>query len=254
MKWHYLEQYIASSVHKITVNLVGCGGTGTHVLTNLAMMNHSLVKLGRQPLFVRVWDPDIVSEHNIGRQLFSPVDVGAYKAEVLVTRINRFYGLQWTSMPQLFPSNTIWDRDGNGANFTISCVDTVKARKAISKMQSINGRSSHYSISYYWLDIGNNKDSGQVLLGTFRPIDQPKGNFNRMLPLFTDEFPKAKDNKTEPSCSMAEALASQDLFINKFMAICATHMLWDLLINYRVNYRGIYVNLKDIKTSKLLLT
>ncbi len=254
MKYHYLEQYIASAQHKITINLVGCGGTGSHVLSNLAMINYSLVKLGRAPLFVRVFDPDIITHHNIGRQLFSPADEGQFKAEVLITRINRFYGLQWAFINELYPMfPNKQDRHDSGANFTISCVDTIDARKQIASGQSTNGRNNHYSVAYYWLDIGNSQDSGQIILGTLRPINQPKGNFCRMLPLFTDEFPNAKDDKNEPSCSMAEALARQDLFINKFMATCATHMLWDLLINFRINYRGIYVNLKDIKTSKMLL-
>ena len=254
MKYHYLEQYIANSNHKVAVNLVGCGGTGSHVLSNLAMMNYSLVKLGRAPLFVRVFDPDIITHHNIGRQLFSPADEGQFKSEVLITRINRFYGLQWSFVNESYPMfSPKRDRHDSGANFTISCVDTVDTRKKIAIGHSTNGRSDHYSVAYYWLDIGNSQDSGQIILGTFRPIRQPKNNFCRMLPLFTDEFPNAKDDKNEPSCSMAEALARQDLFINKFMATCATHMLWDLLINFRINYRGIYVNLKDIKTSKMLL-
>jgi len=253
-KWHYLEQYIASSDHKITINLVGVGGTGSHVLANLAMINYSLIKLGRQPLFVRAWDPDVITEHNIGRQMFSPADEGKNKAEVLITRINRFYGLQWISMLESFPRPGERDRTDSGANFTISCVDTVKSRKKIASAFSKEGRHSHFSVSYYWLDIGNNQQSGQIILGTLRPIKQPKGNYNRMLPLFTDEFPDVKDNKATPSCSMAEALASQDLFINKFMATYATHMLWDLLKNFRINYRGLYINLKDIKISKIPLT
>ena len=34
------------------------------------------------------YDPDIVTEANIGRQLFGPSDLGQNKAQCLVTRIN----------------------------------------------------------------------------------------------------------------------------------------------------------------------
>ncbi len=257
-KWHYLEQYIASANHRITINLIGCGGTGTHVLSNLAMINYSLIKLDRQPLFVRVWDPDIVSEHNIGRQSFSPADEGMPKAEVLVTRFNRFYGFNWLSINDYFRLGGEMDRQDMGANFMISCVDSVTSRKEIA--HAIRGdfnikssRDGYYDMPYYWMDIGNSTSSGQIILGTLSKIKQPDKSCINSLPSFIDEFPNAKDNKKEPSCSMAEALAGQDLFVNKLLATYATHMLWELLTTFRIDYRGIYINLDNLKVSKVPL-
>jgi PRTRC genetic system ThiF family protein len=255
---HYLEQYIASSQHKITINLVGCGGTGSHVLTNLAMMNYSLVQLGRQPLFVRVWDPDIVSEHNVGRQIFSPADIGRNKAEVLVERVNRFFGTHWQSMNEMFelPEDKSRKRF-YGANITITCVDTISSRKQVRKLfpkrSNFNFISNRYEFPYYWLDIGNGKSSGQVILGSILPIRQPGNADPQTLPTFLDEFPKVKEDPNQPSCSMAEALGNQDLFINKMLATYATHMLWTLLRDYRIDYRGIFLNLDGMRVSKILL-
>lgn len=256
MIYHYLDQYIASAQHKITINVVGCGGTGSHVLTNLAMMNYSLVKLGRQPLFVRAWDPDEVTEHNVGRQIFSPADIGRNKAEVLIERINRFYGLHWHHMDDTF-SLTGGGHARMGANFTISCVDTVKSRKGIDryfhKTHNDALRDQYYR-TVYWMDVGNSRSSGQVILGTVRDVKQPGNGPCTTLPRFTQEYPGAKDDRTQPSCSMAEALGNQDLFINKLMATYATHMLWEFLINYRLDYRGIYLNLADMKVSPITIT
>jgi len=258
MKWHYLEQYIASTQHKVSVNLIGAGGTGSHMLTNLAAINHSLIALGRQPLFVRVWDPDIVSETNIGRQTFSPSDIDQFKAEVLVTRINRFYGTQWHAIPEYYIG-----RDFNqlSSNIVISCVDSVKSRKIISNVLSKDNIYSNrrnrpdYTSPYYWMDIGNGKNTGQIILGTVQQVKQPKsekGHYCKAnLPTFFNEFPDVQDDITAPSCSMSEALAHQDLFINKTMAAYAGHMLWDLLKNFRINYRGLYVNMNDMKISKI---
>ena len=42
---HYTDQYLINPRHPITVNLVGCGGTGSQVLTKLALLHSTLRKL-----------------------------------------------------------------------------------------------------------------------------------------------------------------------------------------------------------------
>ena len=266
MRYHYLEQYIASANHKISVNLVGAGGTGSHMLTNLATLSHALVKLGKQPLFVRVFDPDIVEEHNIGRQMFSIGDIGAYKSDVLVTRCNRYFGTEWVSVPMMFGKDLHLRESSIGANFIISCVDSVKSRKNIVatfpvKDKGYDYRNPQYTSIYYWMDIGNSKKTGQIILGTARDIPQPKRKSNEFpvittvskLPNFFDEFPKVKEKNEEPSCSLAESLGRQDLFVNKIMATFASNMLWQLMMEFRINYRGIYINLETLKTQPIPL-
>src|SRR5689334_2966599 len=76
---HYTEQYIINPPHPITINVIGCGGTGSQVLNSLARMNSALKALGHTGLYVRAVDPDKVTEANMGRQLFSMADVGTYK-------------------------------------------------------------------------------------------------------------------------------------------------------------------------------
>ena len=105
---------------------------------------------------------------------------------------------------------------------------------------------------FYWMDIGNSLHSGQVLLGTVSP-GQATPSSVKELPVWTQEYKGVKDKKEEPSCSLAESLGRQDLFINKIMATYATDMLWQLLKNYRISYRGIYVNLESMRTQPVML-
>ena len=71
---HYTDNYLMSPQHPVTVNLIGAGGTGSQVLTCLARLDAALRGLGHPGLFVTLYDPDIVTEANIGRQLFGPSD------------------------------------------------------------------------------------------------------------------------------------------------------------------------------------
>ena len=80
----------------VTVWLLGAGGTGSELLDGLARLHAALLALGHPGgLQVTVWDGDLVSTANLGRQRFWPVDVGHPKATVLVQRLNLFAGLAW---------------------------------------------------------------------------------------------------------------------------------------------------------------
>lgn len=68
---HFSDSYLLDPRHPVTVNVIGAGGTGSQVVTSLARMDTALWKLGHPGLFVRVYDPDTVSESNIGRQLLA---------------------------------------------------------------------------------------------------------------------------------------------------------------------------------------
>ena len=92
---HYIDNYLIDPQHPVTVNLIGAGGTGSQVLTCLARLDVTLRALGHPGLSVTLYDPDIVSGTNIGRQLFSDSDIGLNKAKCLITRVNNFFGNDW---------------------------------------------------------------------------------------------------------------------------------------------------------------
>ena len=61
MKYHYIEQSLIAPVHKVTVGLIGVGGTGSYVLSILARMNAGLVGIGHPGFHVTAYDGDNVS-------------------------------------------------------------------------------------------------------------------------------------------------------------------------------------------------
>ena len=73
---HYVHNYILNPRHPVSVNIIGAGGTGSQVITNLARLDVTLRALNHPGLFVTIYDPDIVTEANIGRQLFGWSDLG----------------------------------------------------------------------------------------------------------------------------------------------------------------------------------
>lgn len=252
MKYHYIPQVLVESQHKITVDIVGLGGTGSHVLTNIAMMSYAMKNVGKQPLFVRTFDPDIIHEHNIGRQAFSSSDIGKNKAVVLTERINRYYRTDWSAFPMKYHER---HHKADTSNIIITCVDSLKARKDTILSISVTNNGYHipYGTPCYWLDIGNSARTGQIFLGTFHKAPKPDKESVQYLPMILDEYKDIKDDPNEPSCSMIEALNNQDLFINKIMATYAVNMLWELFSRYRISYRGIFINLETLKTSPVML-
>ncbi len=233
----------------VKVALVGCGGVGSQVLTGLARLHTALVALGHPGgLEVTAYDPDTVSESNVGRQLFSPMDVGMNKAVLLVHRLNTFFGLNWTAKPCRYP-----DSHAGTAHIVISCVDTKAARRGIAK--HIRGCNS-YNPVYYWLDMGNNLVDGQVILGQPGYGRRLKKDEQPVLPAVTDLYPEIMDaglpeDDDGPSCSLAEALERQDLFIGQSIATFGLQLLWSLFRNGGVDHHGYFVNLKAGRVTPL---
>lgn len=75
-KIHFTDKYLLSPYHPVTVLVAGAGGTGSQVITSLARMSVALQALGHPGLHLTAFDPDTVTEANIGRQLFSETELG----------------------------------------------------------------------------------------------------------------------------------------------------------------------------------
>lgn len=255
-KFHYTEQYFLAPQHPITVKVIGCGGSGSQMLQALARINVSLIALGHPGLLVQAWDNDKVSEANLGRQLFSAADLEQYKAKILVERINRFYGFNWQAIPLLWDKTCL--KDNFFANLMITCVDNVSTRELMQTMKiSFSHMREPFAVPYYWLDLGNSQKTGQAILGTFRAIKQPKRTRGAVdnLPSIFDLFPDIKkfDKPDQPSCSLAEALGKQDLFINSILAQFGAQLLWRMFRELRIEYHGIFLNLDTLITNPILI-
>jgi len=237
---------------RVKVCLVGVGGSGSQVLSGLARLHLSLRSLGHPGgLDVTVFDADTVSTSNVGRQLFYQTDVGLNKAVVLVHRVNIAFGLNWVAMPERFGR-------GMAARITapdilISCVDTAAARREISEV--LDGVHQHT----YWLDLGNSAYKGQVVLGEPRIYGDRRNRSknNLRLPTVTELFSELLDptipEDDTPTCSLAEALEHQELFICQSVATHALQMLWSLFRYGGLDFSAQFINLRSGIVTPLLI-
>lgn len=252
--FHYTHEYLLNPQHPITVKVIGCGGSGSQMIQALARINVSLIALGHPGLIVQAWDTDKVSEANLGRQLFSVSDLGQYKCKILIERINRFYGFNWQAQPLHFDESCV--KDNLFANIIISCVDNVASREIIQKIPTAPmKRMAPFNVPIYWLDLGNTQNTGQVVIGTFGNINQPKGSRGTIgqLPTIMDLHPDIKiyEKPEDPSCSLAEALNRQDLFINSSLVQFAATILWKMFRELRIKFHGCYLNLDTMSVNPI---
>ena len=248
---HYLHKDLITPVHPISITVIGVGGNGTQVLNDLAKINYSLLELGHIGIHVTAIDDDVIEIPNIGRQKFSPSDLKQFKAEIQISRLNRFYGFDWDCVCDKFN-----EQKHNGSNFIISCVDNVSTREIIKDAFYEKKNYNYHSKQYYWLDLGNGKDYGQFVLAS-KKIEQPKSKEKTIHTLknIFDLFPNMKENEdiSEPSCSTREALSKQDLFINPILSSFASNLIWKLLTAYKIDYHGGFINLKTMSSKPIKL-
>ena len=260
---HFADAYLLNPTNPIMVNLIGAGGNGSEMLRELAKMNYSMTALGHPGIHVTLYDDDKVSPFNRGRQEFAETEIGLYKSVVLINRANRFYGTNWKAVNSQFRSDNYKRFTNRGmANIFISCTDSASSRFDIAEaLKQIRIASKwERNKALYWMDLGNSRFTGQVILSTLCEIEQPSSEKYRpiaMLPIITEEFEellKAQDDTNEPSCSTAEALEKQDLYINPVVVNFACTLLWQFLRNGLTENRGVFVNLETFQTQPIKIT
>jgi PRTRC genetic system ThiF family protein len=250
---HFVHSYLRQPTNSVTVNLIGAGGTGSHLLPALGGIHADLQAMDHPGLQVTVFDDDVVTPFNLGRQGFSAAEIGLPKAVAILARTNRFYGTGWQ------PVGTRWANETKvalepylNANLTISCVDTAASRFAIADLLRQHYPNSHGPRApLYWIDFGNSRHTGQVLLSTLQKIKQPaskKFAGVRDLPAITDEFEELLRQTTddeEPSCSVAASRLKQDLFINRTLAQLGGRLINTLFREPLIETRGFFLNLAE---------
>lgn len=217
----------------VKVVVVGAGGTGSALMPRLMQLHFAMKELGHPGgLHVTLYDDDIVSKANIGRQCFFPQDVGQNKSTLIVNRLNQCWGTNWEAVPKKVKKS-----DKINADIIIGCVDSRKGRAAI-----IGAVSSYHC---YYIDSGNSENSGQVVIGELITQSRKAIRLPHVADLFPDMVDASLDAKDDkPSCSVAEALQKQSLVINNTMANEVFNLLWMLFRNGKLNYSGKFINLE----------
>lgn len=246
MAMHFLHEELISD--RVRIALAGVGGNGAQMLHCLARLDIAMRELGHPSgLFVSAFDPDTISEANIGRQIWFPSDVGENKAIVAVERINLAYGLDWVALPTRYDAaeHQAWSK----CDLLISCVDTRAARAQFDGFIRRGLGPAHY-----WLDLGNEEHIGNCVLGEV-PRRHREAQQTMRLPLVTELFAdllkKGKAEPNTPSCSVRLSLQSQGLFINDVTVRFAAQMLYRLFTQGTIPYHGALINLASMRVNPI---
>lgn len=242
---HYLEGRLLNEAIKVVV--IGAGGSGSHMVADLAVLHQSMIDLGHpEGIDCTVCDFDHVSTANVGRSRFFQADIGANKAQTIVNRVNACYGLNFKAISEKV------EADSRGfaltsADLVIGCVDTRESRRSI---HAILHGARRYGRAIYWLDLGNGEVDGQVILGEVGDIQGDR------LPCVTDLFPEMLDVSLDPkdpgpSCSRAEALTRQSAFVNKAASMHGISMLSMLFRYGQMDHHACFFSLKTGRVSVL---
>lgn len=255
-KVHFIESTLLNPTNPVKINVIGAGGTGSHMVMELGKLNHMLLAFGHPGFEVTLWDDDIVTSANEGRQLFAKTEVGLSKAVSIINRLNRGKGFYWKAQNQKFvPGLLKRQKDLLKAEIYISCVDTVQARFEIAEILHTLQNERHFRYRpLYWMDCGNSRSSGQVLLSTIGTHKQPSSEKYAtagQLPFITEEYGEllreSEEKDDTPSCSLAEALQKQDLHINSSIAPLGCSILTNLFREGFIVNRGFFLNLKEFR-------
>lgn len=224
--------------------VVGIGGTGGFVSEGLCR----LLPKGNSLILI---DHDRVEPHNLLRQNFFKGDVGKFKSQALAERLAREYDREvgYSILP--FTRHLLRGSD-LGSSFhkqvltnclLIGCVDNAQARQEIRQ-------SSSFGFGNWWLDSGNSKNSGQVLLGNTEDVMalsksfHPDGDTVHALPLPSMQLPGLLVPAPAPKRDCAQAVADdeQSPVINQAMSVLVLEMVRGILAR-TLTSMGMYLDL-----------
>lgn len=238
------------ATHKhLHLYLVGCGGTGAWLSQTLIRLTKILTTQGRSVSLTLI-DHDLVEKANIPRQNFIQADLGLNKAQVLALRYGMAYGVDVMAIPDRFNPEMV-RVDYNTLSVVIGCVDNSAARIAIAKTLEENHTNAAPRV--WWLDGGNTRTQGQVLLGSWsEPGQNPvlfahiaqvddANNFTKPLgcvhlpspsiqhPELLEPLPEESENHNL-SCEELARANAQSLLINQRVAVELGEYLVELLL------------------------
>lgn len=223
---------------EVRLVMVGCGGTGGWLAPSVARIARVLNESGTETsaLFV---DPDFIERKNIPRQNFCDAEQGFPKAQTLAARYSLAWGVEIGVITDHFKAEMIGSR-WNRLTVVIGCVDNAAARQELARTLAANSGDSPPHV--WWLDCGNQRESGQVLLGSTNDPRAlraafPLDGFCQHLPSPVMQCPDLLEPQPEElshqnlSCAELALANAQGLIVNQRVAAEAADYLARLLIH-----------------------
>jgi PRTRC genetic system ThiF family protein len=247
---------------KLKIYLIGAGGTGSFAALNLARVLFELRLIGKS-VEMSVIDPDVVESGNIPRSNFCAAEIGRFKAQTLAERITLAWGLEVAYSNETFSYEKHIKPSRNGykeISVLIGCVDNHLARCEIHRsLEEANKYNSHNAPECWWIDGGNGKFSGQVLIGSEVKREKAGEFFSssticKKLPapsvihpelLENQEIPLPRENTQRLSCAERIMRGEQSLNINQRVAVEIGEMLTELLLTNSLRRFATYFDLES---------
>jgi PRTRC genetic system ThiF family protein len=248
---------------KLKIYLIGAGGTGSFAAMNMARLAFEMRRVGKA-VEMTVIDPDIVESGNIPRSNFCAAEIGRFKAQTLAERITLAWGLEvaYANEKLSYENHIKPNRNGHKElTVLVGCVDNHHARREIHRaLSEANKYNSQNAPECWWIDGGNGKSSGQVLMGSEVKREKPENYFSssticKKLPapsvvhpelLENQEIPARRAEKSERlSCAERIARGEQSLNINSRVAVEIGEMLTELLLTNSLRRFATYFDLES---------
>ena len=246
--------------------VVGAGGTGSFVVPAIARLIFELKQQQNKRVEMLIVDPDVVENGNIPRSNFCFAEVGRYKAHALAERVATAWGIETSFACESFdPEKHLKASSSDYRSLTIivGCVDNHLARREMHRALD-EYRSYGEASRVWWIDGGNGKISGQVLLGSATKPLKPEQYFTgtsicRALPSPSLQHadllqPEKLEAKSEASCPERIRLGEQGLNVNQRVAIEIVEILSSLLLTRDLRRFAVYFELESGTTRSLYST
>jgi len=245
---------------KLRIIQIGAGGTGSFAALAIARLMYELKESGKE-IELLIVDPDRVEITNIPRSHFCAAEIGGYKAQSLAKRITLAWGLECHYANEVFEAEVHLKQsssDYRALTVIVGCVDNHHARREIHRaVEQLQGYQSNDAPNIWWIDAGNGKFSGQVLIGSKTKRLKPENHFVgssicRSLPapslIHPDLLePEKKTRSAELerlSCPDRVRLGEQSLNVNQRVAVEIAEMLAEMFLTRSLKRFATYFDLE----------
>jgi len=237
--------------------VVGAGGTGSFVVPALARLIYELKLQQNKSAEMLIIDPDIVEASNIPRSNFCFAEVGRYKAQTLAERVATAWGIETSFSCEKFDCDKHLkssNSDYRSLTIIVGCVDNYLARREMHRaLDEFRGYGDASRL--WWIDGGNGRTSGQVLLGSTTKLLKPEQRITgsslcRALPAPSLQHPdllepEVIEEKIDVSCPDRVRLGEQGLNVNQRVAIEIAEMLSSMLLTRSLKRYAVQFDLES---------
>lgn len=257
------SRLLVRNAETVYISMIGCGGNGSWLAPSVVRIARVFMNKFRKTVRITFIDPDIVEAKNVLRQNFCDAEIGKFKADALAFRYGLAWGTSITAITEPFNHEMrLSEGYSNQLVLYIGCVDNAAARIEIAK--KVTDSPSYTKMNTWWLDLGNTKAYGQVLLGNAGVDGDPFSipGYCTATPLPSVQHPDLlipeEEENADPfaglSCADLALVDAQGMAINYRVAAEATDYLNRFLLTGDLTKFATYFDLASGTARSLHIT